>query len=337
MNSILYKILKQCPITFLLILSLIPRVYAGGLFYENGYAMYKNDYGEIAKDTWVWIDTNRDSIAECYRFDSYGHIVANYVDKYGRETNEYGQYIKNGKIIQKMLSNDKIINQFSPSNDSVISSQSVIFSFKPKTRIDKITGRNIEIFDQETIGTTDVNDDNVVYMKSFYNEITDLAPAETEPDSIIYVRGDKENVNNDNGEILLGKDIRKFISAKHKCAEEVPEVYIYGGDTWKDVLSLNGNGAAIKILLGKNNHIRFEVAHQSHAESDEDTEMGLEMYVDGVLFDTFDDFVDGVPQIVEEEFDSAKAVELKLNIAKGALDRRVYIRNGRLRKNKIDD
>lgn len=44
--------------------------------------MYSNDYGEIAKDTWVWIDTNKDSIAECYRFDQNGHLSINYKDKY---------------------------------------------------------------------------------------------------------------------------------------------------------------------------------------------------------------------------------------------------------------
>ena len=34
------------------------------------------------KDSWIWIDTNNDSIAECYRFDKDGYIAINYEDQY---------------------------------------------------------------------------------------------------------------------------------------------------------------------------------------------------------------------------------------------------------------
>ena len=50
---------------------------AGTMIDDSGTIMYANDHGEIAKDTWVWIDTDKDSIAECYRFDSDGHIASN--------------------------------------------------------------------------------------------------------------------------------------------------------------------------------------------------------------------------------------------------------------------
>ena len=37
--------------------------YAGNLIEVDGFTMYSNDYGEVVKDSWVWIDTNNDSIA----------------------------------------------------------------------------------------------------------------------------------------------------------------------------------------------------------------------------------------------------------------------------------
>ena len=94
--------------------------YAGNLIEVDGFTMYSNDYGEIVKDTWVWIDTDRDSIAECYRFDEDGHLAINYKDRYGKVTNDKGQLIENNEVIRKMLSNGEILNKKdSPSNGIV--------------------------------------------------------------------------------------------------------------------------------------------------------------------------------------------------------------------------
>ena len=113
---------------------------------------------------------------------------------------------------------------------------------------------------------------------------------------------------------------------------KVEETYIYGGSKWRDVLVLNGNGASVKFKLDNNNFMRFEVSHQTHGEETRDTDMTLDVYVDGKLIDSLDEFVDSEPQVVEEYLEDAKTVELKVNIETGSLGRKMYIRNGRFKK-----
>ena len=85
--------------------------FAGRLLTVDGVTAYHTDEGEVAKNTWVWVDDNGDSIAECYRFDKDGHLAINYKDRYGKETNNEGQLIENGEVIKKMLSNGEILNK----------------------------------------------------------------------------------------------------------------------------------------------------------------------------------------------------------------------------------
>ncbi len=93
----------------------------------------------------------------------------------------------------------------------------------------------------------------------------------------------------------------------------------------------------VKFTLNGNNYIRFEVAHNNHSKEEKDTDITLDMYVDGKLHDSFDEFVDGEPQVVEEYLESVKTVELKVNIKSGSIGRTIYIRNGRLKKVRIKD
>ena len=118
------------------------------------------------------------------------------------------------------------------------------------------------------------------------------------------------------------------------CNISVKEAYIYGGDKWEDVLMLNGNGASVKFLIENNNYIRFEVADDSNKN---DVEISLDMFIDGKLIGSFDEFVKSKPQVVEEYLENAKIVELKLNILSRYKSRKVYIRNGRFKKIKDKD
>ena len=312
---------------------------AGILLEVAGAIMYSNDYGEIAKDTWVWIDTDKDSIAECYRFDSDGHIASNYKDKYGKTTNDKGQLIENGEVIRKMLSTGKIMKNNDIPVSGINKSTGSIINPKPKYEKDKWTNKEKEIKIYETNAIDEAMDGKVIYAKSDKDEI-DILNGETAESGIVYANGKASEINDsvkEDREIVAGKDFRRFISSKNKCAEKVSSAYIYGGKTWVDVLSLNGNGASVKLVLNGNNYIRFEVAHSNHSEEEKDTDITLDMYVDGKLFDSFDEFVDGEPQVVEEYLEKAKMVELKVNIESGSIGRTVYIRNGRLKKVKIKD
>ena len=312
---------------------------AGTMIDDAGTIMYANDHGEIAKDTWVWIDTDKDSIAECYRFDSDGHIASNYKDKYGKATNEKGQLIENGEVIRKMLSTGKIIKNSDVPESGIAKSTGSVINPKPKYEKDKWTNKEKEIKVYETNAIDETIDGKVIYAKSDKDEI-DILNGDMAESGTIYANGKASELSDgvkENRNIVAGKDFRRFISSKNKCTEKLSSAYIYGGAYWEDVLALSGNGASVKFTLNGNNYIRFEVAHNNHGEEEKDTNITLDMYVDGKLYDSFDEFVDGEPQVVEEYLEKAKTVELKVHIESGSIGRTVYIRNGRLKKVKIKD
>ena len=339
MNGNNYIRIKLSKIILIILLS--QNIFAGELIEVDGFAMYRNDYGEIAKDTWVWIDTNSDSIAECYRFDKEGYIVKNYNDRYGRKTNEKGQLVENGKVIKKMLSNDEVINGHNLPSDNIFEFIGNIIMPKNKTKIDKWTKKELEIIEYETNGIEETIDGKVLYAKTDDNEEIDILQDVIPKSGEIYSNVKKTEISDEvkeDKEVVAGKDFRRFISVKNKCIDKVSKAYIYGGIEWKDVLCLNGNGAYVKFLLNKNNYIRFEVANENHGEETRDTDIKLDMYIDGVLVDSIDEFVDDKPQIVSEYLEEGtKTVELKLNIKSGSKTRKVYLKNGRLKKVKIKD
>ena len=314
--------------------------YAGTLIEVDGFTMYSNDYGEIVKDSWVWVDTNSDSIAECYRFDRDGHLAINYKDRHGNVTNDKGQLIENGEVIKKMLSNGEILKRHETPANGILEFLGNIINPKPKYEKDKWTGKTYEVNVYETNGIEETIDGKVLYAKSDDYEEIDILNGAVAESGVIYSSGKASEISDgvsENREIVAGKDFRKYITSKNKCDEKVAETYIYGGGRWNDVLVLNGNGASVKFKLDKENFIRFEVAHQTHGEETRDTDITLDMYVDGKLIDSFDEFVDSEPQVVEEYLEDAKTVELKVNIKSGSFGRKVYIRNGRFKKVKIKD
>ena len=314
--------------------------FAGTLLEVDGAMMYSNDYGEMAKDTWVWIDTDKDSIAECYRFDKDGHLALNYKDKYGKSTNEKGQLIENNEVIKKMLSNGKILKKKDSPSNGILEFLGNIINNSVKSEKDKWTGKTYEVNVYETNGIDETINGQVLYGKNNNKDDIDILNGEVAESGIIYSSGKLSEISDGvkvDREIVAGKDFRKFITSKNKCDEKIAETYIYGGSKWNDVLVLNGNGASVKFKLDKENYIRFEVAHQTHGEETKDTDITLDMFVDGVLVNSFDEFVDSSPQVVEEYLEDAKTIELKVNIKDGSFGRKVYIRNGRFRKVKIKD
>lgn len=336
--------LKDIKNTFLHIIIVIVVLlnnynYAGNLIEVDGFIMYKNDYGEIAKDIWVWIDTDNDSIAECFRFDKEGHLAINYKDRYGRETNDAGQLIENGEVIKKMLSSGEILNKRATPVNGILEFLGNIINKKSKNEKDKWTGKEINV--SETNGIEGTIDNEVIYAKSnnYEYEEVDILNGETAENGVIYSNGKQSDISDGvkiDKEYIAGKDFRKFIVDKYKCDEKVDSVYVYGGDIWSDVLVLSGKGAYVKFELDKENYMRLEVVNEAHGIDSIDTDMTLDIYLDGKLYDNFDEFVDSEPKIYEEYLEDAKTIELILNIKTGSIGRKVYIRNGRFKKVKMN-
>ena len=334
-----YKRIAYLFVTIMMIFVLDSIItFAGRLITIDNTLSYQSDDGSIAKNVWVWIDDNRDSIAECYRFDENGNFAINYRDRYGKATNEKGQLVEDKVVVKKYLSSGFIVNRNStPLND--VSGQ-MIETIDPNliTIKDKWTGKEKKVIVSETNSISEAID-GVVINNRVKKDI-DILDGETAESGIIYVGAKPSKIGDSvkvDSEIIPGKDLRRYIKSKNKCKEKDTEAYIYGGKRWNDVIVLSGDGASLKIDLKENNYIFFEVAHQNHREDTETAEMKLDMYIDGKWYSSYNEFVDSEPEVVEEVIERGKEIELKVTIEKGAKGRNVYIKNGRLKRIDIEE
>lgn len=341
-------------IALLIIVSLLINgtTFAEGFFFDNGVKKWIDDDGTLATG-WRWLDPNNDSICECYRFDEKGELVTNKKIK-GKEVNGEGQWIVNG-IVQKvykssgmqlyenngglgMVDNNKYVNLGSDSNAKIIS-----------------TKRNDMA--KHILGEAKLGENNAAYRKSYIGP--DMVFTENEKG---YVMGKKAKPINNNAPVatksdqkviyystqtddplatgsVLGKDMRRYVSASNKYTAKVDGAKIYGGDIWNDCICLQGNGASVKFTIGKDkkgnpeaNFFTMEVAHQAHGESTADTYCGVELYLNGKSVAVYDEFCDDKPELVEEWLDdNEKTVEFKLIVTGDAPGRKVYIRNAKFR------
>lgn len=330
-NKLFEKSILFFGICILHIIYILSMAYAGTIFYEDNQMKYITDNGIIASNSWIWLDPNNDSIAECYHFGKNGKLSINYESPFNQETNEEGQLIENGVVIKKMLSSGKIIKSPFEGNVDSLVIDTVDYDNGKKKKYAYVPIKN---------------EKNGVIIKMVEIDDTFIGPVVIPDSGIIYTTGksidSNESVLTDGTvvkePVVAGKNIKSFIVSSKKCNLDVDEAYIYGGIKWKNVIELRGNGSSIKINLKKNNYIYFEVANEMHYEDEKDILIYLDMYVDGKLFDSIEDFVDGEPLKYDEYFyDDEKTVELKLRVEGDYTNRRVYIRNGRLRKLKLDE
>ena len=316
-------------ISILFILFIVSFVNAGNLVEVDGLMMYKTISGEYAKNCWVWLDTNGDSVKECYRFDENGHIAKNYKGHDGRITNDKGQLVENGFVMHKLASGVIKKGDGTPYLEAKVSTGSIINNTGSKV-LDSlpfvVEGRN-----GDTILTKKLKDEVVIPIDENISTIS----------SIIYSNGGSgaiSTINSDvnaktNKKIVAGKNIKNYITSKNNAKTDVEKVIIFGNDIWEDVIELRGNNSSIKVNIKNFNYMYFEVAEENHAVDNENDEfVSLDIYIDGELYETFDEFNEGEPQIEEIEELEGSVLELNVRIDGKNKYRKVYIRNGRLKK-----
>lgn len=304
--------------------------FAGTIETIDGFKMYKLPSGEYARDTWCFVDFNGDSIKECYRFDDRGHIVANYISEDGRATNDKGQLIENGFVVEK-LSNGKI--RYGEGNPYVNTDGMKSYVYDVPTDNRKYPNSSIE--NKDVIKTIEIDDDFIgPIAKGISNQVIYAGDTGV---STIDISSSGVNINtNKQNKAVAGKNIKNFIDKKVNCKVDVDDSIIYGGILWDDSIELRGTGASVSFNLKNNNYMYFEVAEEPHVTDEKDINICLEVYVDNELYDTIDEFVEGEPYEFSEELFDTKKIELKVksDIYTG---RRIYIHNGRFKKVKEDE
>lgn len=331
MISFLYsKIKKSLFIIMFILLVLVGQiVFAGTIEKVDDSVMYKTNSGNYATNTWVWLDINGDSVKECYRFDEEGHIAINYVGNDGRRTNDRGQLVENGFVMKKLASGLVIKGDGTPYVNAKVSTGSIINNTGSRVLDNlpfEVAGKNGDIIlttrlKKEVVIPIDENvstDSNVIYANGASGAISTINSSGT----IV-----------SNNSIVAGKDITRYITVKKNAKTDIEKAIIFGNDIWEDVIELRGNGSSVKVNVKNFNYMYFEVAEENHVVDKENDELlSLDVYIDGELYETLDEFVESEPQVEEIEELDGKMIELKVNIVGRNKGRRVYIRNGRLKK-----
>jgi hypothetical protein len=322
--------------TLVFVVLFVCYIYAGTIDNADGHIVYRTDNNEYAKNCWVWLDVNNDSVKECYRFDENGHIASNYIGPDGRQTNEKGQLVENGFVVHKLMSGQVIKGDGTPyvsdtQQTGIINSTNKDISNIFPTKANEIVN-NI-------IVTTRLSEDSKL-IPSAHNTPTGTRS------NIIFTEGGRglvSTINNkdyasSNNSIVPGKRLTKYIKSKSGVKTDIEEAVIYGGEIWKDVVELRGNNSYIKINTKNFNYMYFEVASENYiADTESEDFVEIEVYIDGDLAETLDAFFDEGPQVEEIEELDAKEVELRLKITGRNKSRKAYIRNGVLRKIKDKD
>lgn len=329
----LFLYLKTKKILFLIIPIIIVSVnqieFAGTIENVNGFVMYKINSGLYAKNSWVWLDINGDSVKECYRFDEEGHIAINYVGNDGRRTNDNGQLVENGFVLKKLLSGLVIKGDGTPYVNAKVSTGSIINNTGSRVLDNlpfEVVGSN-----NDTILTTRLKEEVVIPIDKNVSTGSNIIYANGASGAISTITSDGRIKSNNH--IVAGKNIDNYITSKNNAKVDVEKAVIFGNDIWEDVIELRGNGSSIKVNVKNFNYMYFEVAEENHVVDKENDELlTLDVYIDGELYESLDEFVESEPQVEEIEELDGKVVELKVNITGKNKSRRVYVRNGRLKK-----
>ena len=194
--------------TIFIVLFLICSIsYAGSIVEVDGFTMYKTNSGVYAKDCWVWLDINGDSIKECYRFDEDGHIAKNYVGHDNRRTNELGQLIENGFVMKKLASGIVLKGDGKPEvafedvDGNVINrAGSKVFDNLPF----EVVGRN-----GDTILTKTLKDEVVIPIDNIIGTMSNIIYSNGGNGAISIINSDESSKSKNY--IVAGKNIKNYI------------------------------------------------------------------------------------------------------------------------------
>lgn len=322
-----------------------------------GYYYVDNNGDKVVKQ-WRWIDTENDGFLECYRFDENGYLVTNQIVNGNMKVNSYGQWyddlgtviIFSGTKKRFILNNNDQLKVVIPKTKISTRSEATPSNLNPKNVIDT-TNKKLIKGESENSRFNAVGPRGQAPKKAsesapslriiskgtnLLKKMRTVPTAKYEnkgPIDTVAMQEEKEIL--EMGGLKPGKNLSNFVNVSTKFTKEVPSTKIFGGSTWKNCMLLSGNEAYVKFDVKGYNYLTVEVAEQSHVVSDDnETYTYLEVFEDGESVATYDGFNDSDPETIEIYFDEneTKTIAFKLFVSGTYTTRKVYMRNGRLRR-----
>ena len=102
------------------------------------------DYGDgqYPSNTWVWLDGNKDGIAECYYFDKDGWLLTDTTTPDGYQVNAAGQWITYGQI-RRVYSTAATREAVRTANDKTYRPREAVRNHGKDGSFDEDTGKRV--------------------------------------------------------------------------------------------------------------------------------------------------------------------------------------------------
>lgn len=365
MHNNIFKNLIQLLslVIFAITICSINNVYAGTWGSDNLGFYYIDNNGDRVTKQWRWIDTENDGFLECYRFDENGYLVTNQTINGNMKVNSYGQWydelgtviIFSGSKKRFILNNNNQLRVEVPKPRRISTmSEATPSNLNPENVIDttnkKLVKGESENSRFNAVGPTgqapkkaSASAPSLRIISKGTNLLKKMRTVPTAkyenkgPIDTVAMQEEKDIL--EMGGLKPGKNLSNFVNVSTKFTKEVASTKIFGGSTWKNCMLLSGNEAYVKFDVKGYNYLTVEVAEQSHVVSDDnETYTYLEVFEDGESVATYDGFNDSDPETIEIYFDEneTKTIAFKLFVSGTYTTRKVYMRNGRLRRIKDD-
>lgn len=328
--------MKRLLINIIIISFCIMPTFSASFIIDDHSTKYMQDDGTFIVAQWRWIDTDLDGIAYCYRFDDNGEMLRDTTYN-GKTVNQKGEWVVNNIPQRLMLSTGKLYNPASATDNAALGAL-LSENQQIATAINATKNKSISKVTEEITNSNQVaikNDKNIRDEQGrIISAKVDKAPKATASVGVtINAAGSTTAGTSDDGtRVIPGRNIKNLVSSSTNFVNEV-DATVYGGYKWPKAMCLKGSGSKVRFSINGYNYFRVEVAHQTHTAATEDTFCYIEVYADGVQIGVYEAFNDDEPELIEEYLDdNTKIVELRLTVEGSAKGRKVYLRDGRIRK-----
>lgn len=288
---------------------------------EHG-TMFERKDGTFPKETWEWIDGDNSGIAYRYYFDALGYRLEDTITPDYEIVDDQGRWLSDG-LLKSMEVTPMSPNEFA--------------------RLLMTTG-NVDAY--ENYASTVILDEGISLLDRHHldqeAERQRQARLVASKSMVIIGKGvDPEILKKDEkGNVISGKSkLIDNILGGSKYTKDVKSIKIYSGSTWRNVMSLNGDGAYIEFENGRYNKVIGKIAH-AYYSTKTDTECKVHAYVDGILVATFEDFnYRTSAETIEFYFPTTtKKIRLEAEVTGSSSTRKIYLRDMRYKLDRtVDD